>query len=376
VSRSFADSDPTGGFDPPDGAVSVEKLTCDRFYSEGSNVMNTTGLVKYAGALVALAICSACAGGSAVAPSNAGTNDRYIGRTLSMNGRLVTAARPNLSALPRFATLVPDRTAISKHFEYVINFYGTYASIFDYPRSTSQIGTINNVGGQGCTNVLHGYGKKTFWIVAAYNQITEYKVPQTPIKTLSVSDGSMPSSCAMDQAGDLAVGILTGPSTGDIDLYANASGSGTFVRTPLAREYFDGYDNKGNLFFDGFTGGSAFQLDELPKGSSKVQTITTSNTVEFPGSVQWDGTYLTVFDQLKNNQYQYTISGTKATLKGTVSFSGSNDCAQTWIAEGVVYCGDAGNNNGEVFKYPAGGSPIAVFTGNFAEPLGTVAAKR
>jgi hypothetical protein len=338
--------------------------------------MNTTGLVKYAGALVALAICSACAGGSAVAPSNAALNSRYIGRTLSVNGRLVTAARPNLSALPRYATIVPDRTAKSKHFEYIINFYGTYASIFDYPKSTQQIGTINNVGGQGCTNVLHGYGKKTFWIVAAYNQITEYKVPQTPIKTLSVPSSSMPSSCAMDESGDLAVGILNGSGAGDIVIFKNASGSGTFMATPLAREYFDGYDNKGNLFFDGFTGGSGFQLDELAKGSSKVQTITTSNTVEFPGSVQWDGTYMTVFDQLANKMYQYTISGTKAMLKGTVSFSGSNDCAQTWIAEGVVYCGDAGNDNGEVFKYPAGGSPIAVFTGNFDEPLGTVAAKR
>ncbi len=295
-----------------------------------------------------------------------------------MNGRLVTAARPNLSKLLRYQTLVPDGTAKrrSKYFEYTINFYGTFASIFDYPKSTKQIGTINNVGGQGCTNVLYGYGKKTFWIIAAYNQMTEYKVPQTPLKTLSVSDGSMPSSCAMNTDGDLAVGILDGRSTGDIVIYANASGSGTFIKTPLAREYFDGYDDKGNLFFDGFTRGSAFQLDELPNGSSKVQTITTSNTVEFPGSVQWDGTYMTVFDQLANKMYQYKIKGTKAMLKGTVSFSGSSDCAQTWIATGVVYCGDAGNDNGEVFNYPAGGSPIAVFTGSFDEPLGTVAAQR
>jgi hypothetical protein len=343
--------------------------------------MNTTGLVKYVGALVALAICSACGGAlrqaqgdMAVAPSTAALS-RYVGRTLFVNGMPVTAARRNLSPLPRYATIVPDRRA-KKHFDYIINFYGTYASIFDYPKSVNQIGTINNVGGQGCTNVLYGYGKNKFWIVAAYNQITEYKVPQTPLKTLSVSDGSMPSSCAMNTSGDLAVGILDGPSTGDIVIYTNASGSGTFIKTPLAREYFDGYDNNGNLFFDGFTSGSVFQLDEIPQGSSKVQTITTSNTVQFPGSVQWDGTYLTVFDQLANKMYQYTISGTKATLKETVSFSGSNDCAQTWIAKGVVYCGDAGNDNGEVFNYPAGGSPIAVFAGNFDTPLGTVAAER
>ncbi|MGC2633148.1 MAG: hypothetical protein WA215_02935, partial [Candidatus Cybelea sp.] len=99
-------------------------------------------------------------------------------------------------------------------------------------------------------------------------------------------------------------------------------------------------------------------------------------TVQFPGSVQWDGKYLTVTDQGTAEMYRYTIGGTTATLKGTVSLSGSSDCAQTWIATGLVYCADAGNNDGEVFKYPAGGSIVAVFTGQFDLPLGTVAAKK
>ena len=92
--------------------------------------------------------------------------------------------------------------------------------------------------------------------------------------------------------------------------------------------------------------------------------------------MQWDGTYLTVFDQLTNQFYQYTVSGTTATLKNTIQLTGSSDCAQTWIVKGLVYCGDAGNDNGEVFKYPAGGSPIAVFTGNFDTPLGATAAQK
>ena len=339
--------------------------------------MNTTGLMKYAGAVAALAICSACAGGSAGAPSNTALNGEYIGGTASANAGLSTAARPNLSGLPHYVKNFPDQAGMLKlmNFDYTINFYGSYASIFHYPPDFHQTGTINNVGGQGCTNVLYGYGKNIVWIVAAYNDIAEFQVPKKQIKTLSVSDGSMPSSCAMDLNGDLAVGILTGPSTGDILIFKKASGSGTFIKTPLAREYFDGYDNKGNLFFDGFTSASAFALVELPHGSSTPKLITTSNTVQFPGSVQWDGTYVTVFDQLANKMYRYTISGTTATLKNTIAFSGSSDCAQTWIATGVVYCGDAGNNNGEVFNYPAGGSPIATFIGNFNEPLGTVAAK-
>ncbi len=325
--------------------------------------MNTTGLAKCAVALVAAAICSAC-GGSAVAPSAAALND----------GMPVTAARPNLSALPRYATILPDRVK-SKYFEYIINFYGTYASIFDYPKSDHQIGTINDVGGQGCTNVLYGYGKKIYWIVAGKHRITEYAIPKKPLKTLSDSVGA-PSSCAMDTSGDLAVGILDRPGGGDIVIFAHASGSGTVMTTSLTEEYFDGYDNQGNLFADGYNGSHRFELIELPKGSSTFQTITTSNTVQFPGSVQWDGQYLTVTDQGTELIYQYAISGTNATLKGTVSLTGSGDCAQTWIATGVVFCADAGNDNGEVFNYPAGGSPIAVFTGNFDEPLGTVAAQR
>jgi len=342
--------------------------------------MNTASFVRYAGALIALAIFSACGGGSAVAPSKAalnGADSTYIGRALSVNGMLVTAAHPNLSALPRYATIVPDRHAKSKTFEYVFNDYGSYDSIFDYPRSTKEIGMIAGDGGQGCTNVPYGYGKKIFWNVGGPDQITEYKVPKTPIKTLSIP-GSFPTSCAMDANGDLAVGIYDGTASamgGDVVIFKNASGSGTAYTTPLDEEFFDGYDNQGNLFADGF-GNGGFELIELPRSSSTSEKITTSNSPEFPGSVQWDGTYLTVFDQDTSETYQYTVSGTTATLKNTVQFTGASDCAQTWIVKGLVYCGDAGNEDGEVFKYPAGGSPIATLTGAFDFPLGVTVAKK
>ncbi len=336
--------------------------------------MSRTGLVKYAAALVALAICAACGGGSAVAPSTATLDIAHIGRMLTVHGIPVTAARVNLGPLPRYATIVPDQRG-SKKFEYIINDYGTFAGIFDYPRSDQQIGTINNVGGQGCTNVLHGYGKKIFWIVAHDDQITEYSVPQKRLKTLSDSVG-MPSSCAMNASGDLAVGILSGAGAGDVVIYKGASGSGTVMHTSLAREYFDGYDNQGNLFADGFNDTGKVVLVELPNGSSTFQTVTTSNTLNFPGSVQWDGKYLTVFDQQANAFSRYTISGKNATLHRTIQLTGSSDCAQTWIVSGLVYCADAGDEGAEVFKYPAGGSPVAVLTGNFDLPLGTVAAQR
>jgi hypothetical protein len=337
--------------------------------------MNTPGLLKCGAAVVALVIVSACGNGSAVAPSAGAFNATYVGRTLFVNGRPVTAER--LNPLPRYAELVPDKTK-SKNYEYIINTYGSYASIFDYPKSVQQIGQINGAGGQGCTNVLYGYGNKIIWNPGRNGYvITEYKVPNKLLKTLPL-DYTYTSSCAMNTSGDLAVGILLGNSYsrgGQVVIFKNATGSGKVYNTPLAKEYFDGYDPSGNLFADGSDSSYNFGLVELPKGSSKFVTIKTSNSPQFPGSVQWDGTYLTVYDQQTSETYQYTVSGTTATLKNTVTLSGVGDCAQTWLVKGLLYCGDADNGAGEVFKYPAGGSAIATFTGNFDFPLGVTAAK-
>jgi hypothetical protein len=343
--------------------------------------MNTTGFAKYTGAFVALAICSACSGagaGSAVAPSNAAPSLQYKGGTAFVNGRPVTAARPNLNAPAHYPEIVLDPAAKSKtkNFDYIINNYGSYASVFNYPKSINQIATVTNVGGQGCTNVLYGYGKKIVWIIAAYDQISEYNAPNKLVKSLSVNSNSFPSSCAMNTGGDLAVGILAGTNSGAMIIFKKAKGPGTIIKTPLVQEFFDGYDDRGNLFFDGYGATQNFAFAEIPKGSKTAQLISLKPRIEFPGSVQWDGKYVTVFDQLANNLYRYTIKGTKATLHDTISFTGVSDCAQTWIAGDVVYCGDAGLDDGEVLNYPAGGPPIAVFTGNFDLPLGTVATEK
>jgi hypothetical protein len=347
--------------------------------------MNTPGLLKCAGAVVALITVSACGnalrqaqGDMPVTPSASSLNATYVGKTLFVNGSPVTAARVN-SPLPRYAALVPDASK-SKNYEYIFGYYGSYASIFDYPKSTAQIGSINGVGGQGCTNVLYGYGKGIIWNPGRLSGggIQEYKVPSNSlIKTLPLSY-RFTSSCAMDTSGDLAVGILLGNSYGpggQVEIFKNATKPGTVYNTPLYKEYFDGYDPSGDLFADGMGTASNFMLVELPKGSSTFETITTSNSPEFPGSVQWDGTYLSVFDQLADATYQYTVSGTVATLKNTISYSGVGDCAQTWIVKGLLYCGDA-DYGGEVFKYPQGGSAVASFSGNFDFSLGATAAKK
>ncbi|MGC2407783.1 MAG: hypothetical protein WA431_15375 [Candidatus Cybelea sp.] len=176
--------------------------------------------------------------------------------------------------------------------------------------------------------------------------------------------------CAVDAAtDDIATSEL---SSGDVIIFRHARGKGKVYGPGLIESFFDGYDNQGNLFVDGFNNSGAFGLIELPKGSSTFETITLSNSVEFPGAVQWDGKYLTIGDQESHVIYRYAVSGTMATLKGTVSLSGSSDCDQTWIAKNLVFCPDAGNVDATVYKYPDGGYPIATLTGSFSEPLTAV----
>ncbi|HEX3370249.1 MAG TPA: hypothetical protein VHS56_11785, partial [Candidatus Cybelea sp.] len=180
-------------------------------YFKGARLMNTPGLLKFAGAVVALVIASGCGGGSTVPPSAAAPSATYVGRTLFLNGRPVTAER--LNPAPLYTRLVPDRSK-SKNYEYIFNYYYTYASMFNYPKSDAMIGQIDGLGGQGCTNVLYGYGKKIFWNAGRTNSlITEYKVPQKVLRSLSLSY-QITSSCAMNTSGDLAVGVLLGNSYG------------------------------------------------------------------------------------------------------------------------------------------------------------------
>lgn len=245
--------------------------------------------------------------------------------------------------------------------QYFSNYYGGTLLEYDYPKSESPIGSINFNAGGLCTK-----GARTFWATGS-DEIAEFKAGgDTPIRVLKTSPYI--SGCAVDPlTGDLAAMNLL---SGGVTIFHKARGKGKVISGP-GKFYFGGYDSQSDLFVDGFSSNHGFALVELKKGSSAFVTIATSNTVEFPGSVQWDGTYLTVTDQSAGAIYRYTVSGTSATLKDTVLLSGASDCAASWIARGYVYCADAGNGDGEVFKYPAGGSPIATLEG-LDFPLGVV----
>lgn len=130
------------------------------------------------------------------------------------------------------------------------------------------------------------------WIANTGAQEMElYSRTGTLLRTLSVAN-EYPTSCAINKSnGDLAVTNIESVSgPGDIVVFANASGNGTAYSNPSVYEYFfAGYDNNGNLFFDG-TDSSRLSsyLGELPAGSNNTQLITLSGgTLGTAGMVQW-----------------------------------------------------------------------------------------
>jgi hypothetical protein len=94
--------------------------------------MNFSGPAKCAGGFLSIAMFAACSRGSSVPPAVATSSAwvEYVGETAFVDGRAVAAARPNLN-VTKYAPILSDKTATSNanDFEYIINDYGTYASI-------------------------------------------------------------------------------------------------------------------------------------------------------------------------------------------------------------------------------------------------------
>lgn len=195
-----------------------------------------------------------------------------------------------------------------------------------------------------------------------------------PIKTLK-DPGQHPVGCAVDpMTGNLAVTnyetISYGP--GSISVYTKAKGRPKIYSDISVFEmFFCGYDNRGNLFADGYAMSSAFIFVELRKGGSTLSTIKVNPGIFSPGAVQWDGTHLTVADTTANGIDRLVISGSRAKVQGRTQLQGvTGQFFQSWIAgKTVIAANHASSSNVLFWNYPAGGTPTRSL-GSFIYPLG------
>jgi hypothetical protein len=227
------------------------------------------------------------------------------------------------------------------------------------------------------------------WIVdSGSSKILEYAHGgQAPKATLTDAGALDPLGCSVDSTtGNLAVTDLGSPSGGGgVWIYTGAKGTPKeYQLHAMQFAYFCGYDDKGNLFVDGLGSSYGFAFAELATGGRALESITLSQGVGFPGGVQWDGEYITIGDQIYQNQhqsaiYQVSISGSTGTIQGTTVLSGSCDVLQFAISTlgggkkdqqgSSVIAPDDCQNNVKFYKYPTGGSATKTLTG-FQYPVG------
>jgi len=187
------------------------------------------------------------------------------------------------------------------------------------------------------------------WIANTGDQdMLLYSRTGTLLKTLSITD-EYPVSCAVNKSnGDLAVGNIENSSggSGNVEIFENATGTGVpYTNSSFYYYFFVGWDDNGNLFFDGMNSSrTTSYFAELPAGSSSTKLITLSGgTLYISGFVQWysTGNYLAVGDQECGGQpsacvYWVSVSGTTGTITGTTNLSnyeGGNVCD---LVQGVI----------------------------------------
>jgi len=187
------------------------------------------------------------------------------------------------------------------------------------------------------------------WIANTGDQdMLLYSRTGTLLKTLSVTD-EYPVSCAVNLSnGDLAVGNIENASggPGSVEIFQNATGTGVpYTNSSFYYYFFVGWDNSGNLFFDGMNSSRTVSyFAELPAGSSSTRLINLSGgTLHTSGFIQWyyTGNYLALADQECGGQpsaciYWVSVSGSTGTITGTtdlLNYEGGDVCD---LVQGVI----------------------------------------
>jgi hypothetical protein len=255
---------------------------------------------------------------------------------------------------------------------YVSDYTNSDVDVFEYPRG-KRVGRLT-------TDLDYPQGSCTdkqgnLWITNSgkFDIVKYAHGGKGPIGSLD-DPGYYPVSCSVNPMnGDLAVANIEQNAhglEGNIAIYKGATGSPAYYSDDFFYSYyFVGYDNQGNLFFDGTNAevgaNGKFEFAELPAGSATPQTIDlTGGSIAFPGNVQWDGKEMTVGDQ--SNAVIYELSG--SAIVGSTPLTGSSDVVQYCIHGKTVIGPDAGNATVEYFRYPAGGVATKKITG-LAKPV-------
>jgi hypothetical protein len=230
--------------------------------------------------------------------------------------------------------------------------------VISYPKG-KVVGSLT-VGGPGAC--VDGNGNV---FIADNESVVEYAHGgSSPIATLNLP-GDSAGECSVDPTtGNLAV-LFVGKDVG-IAIFPDAQGTPTTYSAGIDG-LGCGYDNKGDLFVSGYNGQDP-GLSELTAGGTQFSVLNISDKVGNPGSIQWDGSYMS-YEGLNKGEVtasQLSVSGSAATVVGVSHFDGIPRFAYfSWIHNGKIVI-PFGRAHGRapyigLWKYPSGGKPDHVY---------------
>jgi len=279
--------------------------------------------------------------------------------------------------------------ARSEQLLYVSDFYDNVVDVYSYPK-------LKRVG-QLTTDMLSPDGlctdaKGDVFVVnntPNIDDVVEFAHGgTTPIQTLQ-DPSQVAISCSVDPVtGNLAVTNVTeiyGAGPGSVSIYANATGNPTmYSDTNMAAVYYCAYDDKGNLYLDGFSGGvseGSFEFAEIPKGKTGFTSISLKNTtVNFAGDVVWDGKYVDVEDQNVEQNGSvitsaiYRTTGAAGKVVSEAVLDGSDDVSSYIVVGSSVIATNFYGATTGFWPYPKGGKGTKTITG-FSGPIGIALSK-
>lgn len=239
---------------------------------------------------------------------------------------------------------------------YVADLGTNSVDIYTYP----QAHLVGSLTGFGDVASLCSDSKGNVYVVDGAGPVDVYAHAGTsPIRQLPTA--GLPDGCSIDPTtGSLALTNESSYLHGVVTIYAKAQGKGKIYRNKTVdATFFCGYDDKGNLFIDGWSRSSTLILLQLPTGS-KSFGITQLQNFENLGGVEWDGKYIAVADRGAGLVYRMNRSGQ---VVQTVHLNGIVNIDQFWI-QGKTIIGPDAISNGNVYlwKYPAGGAATKTLT--------------
>jgi hypothetical protein len=197
--------------------------------------------------------------------------------------------------------------------------------------------------------------------------VVEYAHGATSPQRVYPDPKAFPIACAVDpKSGKLAVVNFKtyGGDANVVVLDPRAPSVMTYTDANFATGASASYDGSGDLFVNGLDGQSAYELDELVAGTTQLTPLRIHGaTMHVPGRLQWTGAHLLAGDQSYRGQdtsgaYRLLVSGTNATVDGSIKFTGTKDvagfCKRGTGKTAKIVAADMRQNALFVYRFPSG----------------------